>query len=110
MSEREEEIVARASFKHWRDNATAKGFHMDRGMTFEDMSDSEREFALSHARAVLAASRPLILEEAAKVADEMAVNRARVSGVAEHACKSIASRIRSLSPDGKAPAKEGDAG
>lgn len=36
------------------------------------------------------------LEEAAKVADEMAVNRARVSGVAEHACKSIAALIRAL--------------
>ena len=38
------------------------------------------------------------LEEAAKVADEMAVNRARVSQAAEYASRSIAERIRALSP------------
>jgi hypothetical protein len=44
--------------------------------------------------------RQLILEEAAKVADEMAVNRARVSSAAAYASRSIADRIRSLShPD-----------
>ena len=49
------EMVARASFKNWRDNATAKGLHMDLGMTFEDMSESEREFADRHAAAILTA-------------------------------------------------------
>ena len=36
------------------------------------------------------------LEEAARIADAVAVNRARVSGVAEHACRAIATRIRCL--------------
>jgi hypothetical protein len=80
MSEREEEIVAEAIRERcaWATATMSK----------------------AAARAALSASRPLILEEAAKVADEMAINRARVSDVAEHACKSIARRIRSLShPD-----------
>jgi hypothetical protein len=42
-----------------------------------------------------------VLEEAARVADEMAVNRARVSGVAAHACETVASLIRSLATEEK---------
>jgi hypothetical protein len=37
------------------------------------------------------------MEEAAKVADQMAVNRRRVSYAAAHACEYIAARLRALS-------------
>jgi len=48
------ERVARASFKCWRDRMDEKGLHLDRGRAFEDMSESEREFAALHARAIIA--------------------------------------------------------
>ncbi len=51
------ERVARASFLYWRENATRKGFHLDRPQTFDEMQPDEREFALGHARAIIAALR-----------------------------------------------------
>lgn len=51
------EKVARASFKCWRDRMTELGHHLDKGQTFEDMDDSEKEFAFIHARAVIEAMR-----------------------------------------------------
>lgn len=52
------ERVERASFACWRKRMTKLGLHMDKGQTFEDMSESEREFARIHARAVIAAMQP----------------------------------------------------
>jgi hypothetical protein len=93
MSEREEEIV-KASAKALRDL-----YQDDFGgvLPWHLLDRMEREYYREQARVVLAISRPLILEEAAKVADEMAVNRARVSSAAAYASRSIADRIRSLS-------------
>lgn len=51
------ERVARASFKCWRGHMTKLGHHMDRGMTFEDMTDDEREFEMMNAKAMIAAMR-----------------------------------------------------
>jgi len=51
------ERLARASFACWRDRMDELGEHLDRGRTFEDMSDQEREFAYLHAKAVLQALR-----------------------------------------------------
>jgi hypothetical protein len=46
------------------------------------------------------AGRDSVLEEAAKVADEMAVNRDRVSTAQGYVCRLIADRIRSLKQEG----------
>ena len=51
------ERVARASFAHWRENRNRLGVHMDRGQSFEDMSEGEMGFALAHARSVILAMR-----------------------------------------------------
>lgn len=51
------EEVARASFACWRKRMNDLGYHLDKGQTFEDMSGSEREFALMNARAMIAAMR-----------------------------------------------------
>lgn len=51
------EKVARASFNCWRKRMTELGHHMDKGQTFEDMSDSERDFAFMNARAMIEAMR-----------------------------------------------------
>lgn len=50
------------------------------------------------ARADVAAIRAAAFEEAAKVADVLAVNRERASSAAAHACRVIAERIRALAP------------
>lgn len=51
------ERVARASFACWRKRMDEKGLLLDRGRNFEDMDESEREFAPIHARAVIEAMR-----------------------------------------------------
>jgi hypothetical protein len=51
------ERIMRASFECWRKRMTKKGVLLDMGQTFEDMSDSEQEFARLHAIAVLEAMR-----------------------------------------------------
>ena len=54
--------VALASFECWRKRMTEKGRLLDVGQTFEDMSESEREFSLLHARAMIEAMREPTLE------------------------------------------------
>ena len=74
-----------------------------------DDTSRERAIAAWNRRALLSFPRVEdvrreALEEAARVADAMAINRARVSQAAAYACQSVADRIRSLSPpdgDGK---------
>jgi UDP-glucose 6-dehydrogenase len=62
--------------------------------------DGQEAAAIVNVARAYLSSRQSILEEAAKVADEMAANRARVSSAAAYASRSIADRIRSLShPD-----------
>jgi hypothetical protein len=51
------EKVARASFACWRKRMDELGHHLDRGQTFEDMGESEKEFALLNARAMIEAMR-----------------------------------------------------
>lgn len=51
------EKIARASFTCWRKRMDELGYHLDKGKTFEDMSDSEREFAFMNAKAVIEAIR-----------------------------------------------------
>lgn len=64
------ERVARASFKCWRERMTKQGRHLDKGQTFEDMSESELEFALLHARAAIEAAGVPDLIGALRVARE----------------------------------------
>lgn len=49
--------VARASFECWRKRMTEKGRFIEKGQAFEDMCESEQEFAHIHALAVIAAMR-----------------------------------------------------
>lgn len=52
------EKIARASFVAWRRRMTEQGRLMDLAhATFDDMSESEQEFAVLHARAVVEAMR-----------------------------------------------------
>ncbi len=51
------ERVARASFACWRTRMDELGHHLDKGRNFEDMSESESEFAIMNARAVIEAMR-----------------------------------------------------
>jgi len=68
--------------------------------------------AYDEAQAALLASRQSILEEAAKVAGSPYSDAVAALGTDEPFAvgAKIAAAIRSLSPDGKAPAKEGDEG
>lgn len=68
--------------------------YKSRGLIAPDCAfhDMAREIAEA-----LEEARRDALEEAAKVADGMAINRARVSQAASYACQSIADRIRALS-------------
>jgi len=64
-------------------------------------------------RAALADSRQSILEEAAKVAERGCLvppDGGSPTEAEREMCEAIAAAIRSLSPDRKAPAKEGDEG
>lgn len=77
----------------------------DPSLALQLPDDNERVDQLLDALEVHLLSSPRVeevrreaLEEAAKIADNMAINRARVSGVAAHACKGIAASIRALSP------------
>jgi hypothetical protein len=63
------ERVARASFKHWRENATRLGVHLDRPQTFDEMQEGERAFAMKHARAVIEAMREPTTEMVAAAGD-----------------------------------------
>lgn len=47
--------VARASFACWRKRMDELGHHLDKGRRFEDMGDSELEFAHMNARAMIEA-------------------------------------------------------
>ncbi len=51
------EKVARASFACWRKRMDELGHHLDKGQAFEDMSESEMEFALLNARAMIETMR-----------------------------------------------------
>lgn len=51
------EQVARASFAYWRADMDRLGLKMDMGRTFEDMTSTEQEFAMGHARAIIEAMR-----------------------------------------------------
>ena len=110
MSEREEEIVARALYaanSWWRiaaENDDGKGRYRDdggcklRAIDWDDLDDSDREILLKDAAVSLTACRPLILEEAAKVADAEAQQwtiRAEYA-CAMVACENVAAAIRSL--------------
>lgn len=122
MSEREEEIVARALYaanSWWRiaaENDDGKGRYRDdggcklRAIDWDDLDDSDREILLKDAAVSLTACRPLILEEAAKVADRLAEELGRLKGsgdrrvqIGSHleTCATIAASIRSLSTQGE---------
>jgi len=51
------EQIARASFTCWRKRMDELGHHLDKGKNFEDMNESEMEFAFMNARAILEAMR-----------------------------------------------------
>lgn len=51
------ERVARASFACWRKRMDDLGMHQDKGREFEDMNESEHEFALMNACAMIEAMR-----------------------------------------------------
>ena len=61
------EKVARASFACWRKRMDELGHHLDMGHAFEDMTESEMEFAFLKARAMIEAMRdpsPGMIKEA----------------------------------------------
>lgn len=117
MSEREEEKM---TLVHAAYRVCDLAVRIEQAKTEEEENDlcNQRDCFLSLFRKA-DASRQSILEEAAKVAEEMGGHLKHLGAtihplvqIGSHleTCATIAKAIRSLSHDGKAPAKEGDAG